>query len=265
MTSPDPRPAAAGLPLGNREVADRLEEVADLLEDQGANAFRVRAYRSAAHTLRGLKCPAHEILQADGLAGLRNLPGIGESLARSIAELTRCGRLRLLRRLRGHVAPEQLFMTLPGIGVELAGRIHERLGVASMPELAAAAYGGRLSQVPGLGPGRIRGILEALAAPGDGLTSGPDTRRAGGADKLTPVAELLGVDQEYRGKAAAGQLPCLAPLRYNPGGRAWLPVLHTHRGPRHYTALYSNTPRAHELGTTHDWVVIHRDDRWGRG
>ena len=66
-----------------------------------------------------------------------------------------------------------------------------------------------------------------------------------------------------REKAAAGQLRLIAPRRFNPAGEGWLPVLHTQRGARHYTALYSNTARAHELGKTHDWVVLYYDG--GRG
>jgi len=73
------------------------------------------------------------------------------------------------------------------------------------------------------------------------------------------VAEVLDVDREYRERAASGTLKRIAPRRMNPAKEAWLPVLHTERGPRHYTALYSNTPRAHELGKTHDWVVIYYD------
>jgi putative hydrolase len=61
--------------------------------------------------------------------------------------------------------------------------------------------------------------------------------------------------------AKGGHLPRIAPRRYNPTREAWLPVWHTQCGPRHYTALYSNTSRAHEAGTTHDWVVIYRDDQ----
>ena len=79
------------------------------------------------------------------------------------------------------------------------------------------------------------------------------------------MAELLAIDAEYRDKAKAGRLPRIAPRRFNPTRAAWLPILHTERGERHYTALYSNTVRAHELGTTHDWVVIYRDDGNGDG
>lgn len=67
---------------------------------------------------------------------------------------------------------------------------------------------------------------------------------------------LLAVDREYREKAGAGSLPKIAPRRFNPEGRSILPVLHTRYGPWHFTALYSNTERAHDLRRTHDWVVI---------
>lgn len=72
-----------------------------------------------------------------------------------------------------------------------------------------------------------------------------------------PVAELLDVDREYRRQAAAGRLRTIAPHRLNPDGVAWLPILHTDRGGRKYTALYSNTARAHRLHRTRDWVVVY--------
>jgi len=77
------------------------------------------------------------------------------------------------------------------------------------------------------------------------------------------VVELIEVDQEYRREAAAGSLKLIAPRRFNPSGEAWLPVLHTTRGSRHYTALFSNTARAHQLGKTRDWVVLYYDGHDG--
>ena len=71
------------------------------------------------------------------------------------------------------------------------------------------------------------------------------------------MAVLLDVDEEYRRKVRAGRLVRIAPHRFNPSGRRWLPVLHTERGPWHFTALCSNTARAHELGRTRDWVVAY--------
>jgi len=77
------------------------------------------------------------------------------------------------------------------------------------------------------------------------------------------VEVLLEIDREYREKAKAGTLRLIAPRRMNPEGTAWLPVLHTRHGPWHFTALFSNTERAHELHRTHDWVVIYACDAQG--
>jgi hypothetical protein len=77
------------------------------------------------------------------------------------------------------------------------------------------------------------------------------------------VEELLNVDREYREKAAVGELQLIAPERFNPTGDRWLPVLHTRRGARRYTALYSNTERAHRLGRSRDWVVLYAQDATG--
>jgi len=74
-----------------------------------------------------------------------------------------------------------------------------------------------------------------------------------------PAQWLLDVDREYRQAAQAGLLAKIAPRRFNPRGEAWLPVLHTQRGDWHFTALYSNTARAHELGREHDWVVLYAE------
>jgi putative hydrolase len=78
-----------------------------------------------------------------------------------------------------------------------------------------------------------------------------------------PVEMLLDVDREYRDAAAAGRLPRIAPRRFNPTGEAWLPILHTERDHWYFTALFSNTFRAHALERTRDWVVVyfHADAR----
>jgi Holliday junction resolvasome RuvABC DNA-binding subunit len=252
------------LPITNQQVAESLDELAGLLEAQGANMFRVLAYRTAAHNLRELPQSVAAILATQGVAGLLELPGIGHSIARSITKLCHTGRLPLLQRLQGESGPEHLFMTLPGIGPEFASRIHEQLGVESLPELEAAALDGRLAKVHGMGRKRILAIQEVLRGrfrrP---LTPLPVPTHPATAEP--GVEEILDVDHEYREKAAAGQLRLIAPRRLNPAGEAWLPVLHTHRADRQYTALYSNTARAHELGMTHDWVVVYRDDHDGHG
>ena len=79
-------------------------------------------------------------------------------------------------------------------------------------------------------------------------------------DRAPSVKTLLKVDEAYREGAAANTLPRIAPKRFNPEGRAWLPIMHTDRDDWHFTALFSNTARAHDLGRTHDWVVLYYYD-----
>lgn len=265
MISATNDPSMVSASWTNDQLAERLEEVAMLLEEQGANPFRVRAYRTGAETLRTTDRPVQDILKSEGRDGLMRLPGIGESLAGAIEQLVTTGQLGLLNRLRGEGDVERLLTTVGGIGPELAKRIHEVLGIETLQDLEAAAYDGRLLQVPGMGAKRIRTIRESL--------SGRFRRRSTPLSPTSrapvvgepPVSELLDIDEEYRNKARAGTLPRIAPRRFNPTRDAWLGILHTQRGPRHYTALFSNTARAHELGATRDWVVIYRDDRDGDG
>ncbi|MHC5005144.1 MAG: helix-hairpin-helix domain-containing protein, partial [Planctomycetota bacterium] len=134
-----------------------------------------------------------------------------------------------------------------------------------LADLEVAAHDGRLARVPGMGPRRIPAVRESLAGRFRRGPAVPESRRRQPDDGEIPVDELLDIDREYRRKADRDRLPRIAPRRFNPTGAAWLPVLHTHRGPRHFTALFSNTARAHELGMTHDWVVIYRDDHEGEG
>ena len=101
--------------------------------------------------------------------------------------------------------------------------------------------------------GRLRGSSSSSSSSvhkeeGEGTERIPD---------LPDVPTLLAVDREYRAGAAAGTLAKIAPKKLNPEGAAWLPVLHTTRGAWHFTALWSNTARAHAAGRTHDWVVIY--------
>src|SRR6266511_1689825 len=113
----------------NREIAARFDEVAHLLAEQDASAYRVAAYRRGAETLRELSQPVSDILRAEGLAGLERLPAIGPVLARAIQSFVEQGRLAMLDRLRGETDPVTLLASVPGIGITLAGRLHHHLGI----------------------------------------------------------------------------------------------------------------------------------------
>jgi putative hydrolase len=241
----------------NTQVAARLDEVADLLTEQGASPFRVQAYRRGAETVQRLAQPVSEIWEQQGVEGLRQLPGVGDRLAFAIRDIVRFGRLPMLDRLRGETDPVGLLQTVPGIGPVHADRLHE-LGLDSLEDLEAAAHDGRLADVAGLGHKRVNGIKDSLAT-----RLGRLRPPAQNATDRAPIEELLDVDREYRELAEAGKLHKIAPRRFNPSGEAWLPILHTHRGERHYTALFSNTGHAHKLGRTRDWVILYYDGAAG--
>jgi len=252
-TASSPGAASAAAQPDNRTIARRLEEVATLLEEQGANRFRVRAYRAGAASLRQLSQSVSEIAWREGIEGLERLPDIGPTLARAIRDLVRSGRLPMLDRLRGETDPVGLLASVPGVGPVLAERLHHELGIGTLEDLEAAAHDGRLATIAGVGPKRLAGIIDSLA----GRLGRP--RPLSPPEQPPPVAELLDVDREYRTKAEGTDLPRIAPRRFNPRREAWLPVLHTVRDPHHYTALFSNTARAHQLRRTHDWVVLYYD------
>lgn len=239
--------------ISNKAIAERLNEYANVLAAQQANPFRIKAYQRAATTVDQLDEDIAELYRRGGAKALVDLPNIGSGIASAIAELIHSGNLSRLDRLRGELEPSQLFETLPGIGPELARRIHDELDVDTLEELELAAHDGRLESVPGISRGRgeiIRSALQSILArprPGrrEDIAPGP------------PISLLLEVDNDYRRKAGRGELPLIAPKRFNPERKAWLPVYHDVIGDWHFTALFSNTARAHQLKRTYDWVVIY--------
>ena len=282
-TMPPPT-AAAAPPRGhpdNAPVAECLLEMARLLQAQGEDSpFRVAAYQRAAATVARLARSVREIARAEGLAGLDALPTIGPGIACAIDEIVRTGRWSRLERLRGAAGVEAVFRSVPGIGELLAHRLHEELGVDTLEALEAAAHDGRLAALPGIGERRAAALAASLThaldrrrtrrpwaggGPGaPGASAGMDTGAGAGPDgaavpPVPSVAQVLQVDARYRALAGAGRLPLIAPRRFNPEGRAWLPVLHMRAGDWHFTALYSNTARAHTLDRVRDWVVVYAE------
>ena len=249
----------------NRQIADRFDEMARLLENRHANDFRIRAYRRGARVLRELMTPVEAIFADSGRKGLEELPGIGRSLALAIDRYLHTGRIPQLKQLRDADSPENRFRSVSGVGPKLAERIHDQLHVDTLGELQAAAMDGSLQDVEGIGPRRAQAVRDSIEARSRQLSALQRAPRDKEHHDEPPVAELLSVDAEYREKVAGDTLLRIAPKRFNPTGQAWLPVMHTHREERHYSVMFSNTAHAHELGMTHDWVIIHRTDRKHHG
>ncbi|KHF25846.1 helix-hairpin-helix domain-containing protein [Solemya velum gill symbiont] len=246
----------------NHDVATKLREVADILEQQGANPFRIRAYRRAAETVTHLEADLPDLLEQGGIDALIELPNIGRGIATAIAEILATGRWAQLERLRGSLDPVKRLQSVAGIGPKLAQRIHDELHIDTLEGLELAAHDGRLEELEGVGVRRATSISATVENMLDRVRSSRHNQDENGPS----VEMLLDVDREYREKSSAGELPTIAPRRFNPNGEAWLPILHTERNDWHFTALFSNTARAHELGHTHDWVVIyHYNDHQEEG
>ena len=144
----------------NDEIAGLFDEIADLLEIEGANPFRIRAYRQAARTLRGLERPAADLL-AQG-KDLTELSGIGADLAGKIAEVVVTGHVAMLDRLHGELPAGLVeLLRVPGIGPKRAKLLHDKLGIASMAGLQRAAAAGKLEGLPGFGAKSIAAIATA--------------------------------------------------------------------------------------------------------
>ncbi|MEX0816697.1 MAG: DNA polymerase/3'-5' exonuclease PolX [Gaiellales bacterium] len=147
----------------NAELAERFELLADMLELDGADAFRLAAYRRAAARIRESAVPVAQ-LAVEGKA--TRLSGIGSTIEGKIVEFVETGDMTALRKLRDKL-PTGLVevMHVPGLGPKTARKLWSELGVSSAAELRSAAEKGLLSTLPGLGPKTEEKVLAALARP----------------------------------------------------------------------------------------------------
>ena len=179
----------------NGDVADQFDLLADLLEIEGADSFRVVAYRRAATVMR--ESPAGIAQMAlDGNA--KSLTGIGKTIEEKIVQIVEEGEIKALRERKDRIPPGVIsFMRLPGLGPKTARRIWQELGVSTVEELKEAAEAERLRALSGLGPKTEENILRALAA----KPSGPPRTLLGRA-----LPFLLSVVETLREHPAAHQV-----------------------------------------------------------
>ncbi|WP_323991802.1 DNA polymerase/3'-5' exonuclease PolX [Nguyenibacter sp. L1] len=152
------------MPVQNAEIAAMFDQTADLLEIEGANQFRVRAYRRAARTIDGLPEAVTAMLEAG--ENLADLPGIGEDLAHKIADIVGSGRFALLDKLKAELPGElDALATLPGLGPKRVKILYDLLGVRSLDDLRRAVAAGHVHELPGFGDITERKLGEALGRP----------------------------------------------------------------------------------------------------
>jgi DNA polymerase (family 10) len=151
------------VPVHNADIATVFEEIADLLEIQGANPFRVRAYRNASREMSELGRDVSQMVA--GGEDLTTLPGIGDDLAAKIAEIVHTGHCGLLDRLRKQLPPAVgELLHVPGLGPKKVRMLWHDLGVETAQQLYQAAREGRIRQIHGFGEKSEQKILEAVEA-----------------------------------------------------------------------------------------------------
>ncbi|MDP1757152.1 MAG: DNA polymerase/3'-5' exonuclease PolX [Pseudohongiella sp.] len=151
------------MPIHNADIAAIFEEIADLLEIQGANQFRIRAYRNAARILSDL--PQEVRLLVEQGDDLTRLPGIGADLAGKINEITTTGRSNFLERLHRELPPVITeLLKIPGLGPKRVKALYHNLDVQTIEQLHRAAKDGRIRALPGFGEKSELNILQAVEA-----------------------------------------------------------------------------------------------------
>jgi DNA polymerase (family 10) len=155
----------------NAELAERFELLADMLELDGADAFRLQAYRRAATRIRESAAPVAQLALEKRAT---SLSGIGATIEGKIVEFIETGDMKALAKLRDKMPPGLVdVMHVPGLGPKTARRLWQELGITSLDELGSAAEAQRLRGIPGLGAKTEEKVLKALAAPArDGAATG---------------------------------------------------------------------------------------------
>ncbi len=178
------------MPVHNSEIADIFNEMADLLEIEEANQFRVRAYRNAARTISGLpQSIADMVKQGENLSAL---PGIGKDLAGKISKIVETGTLPQLEDLRQDIPEELTELTrLAGLGPKRVKILYKDMGVSSIEQLKEAAENNRISKLPGFGAKTEGKILEAIKRRGAVIGGEKRLKLPTAEEMAVPLLEYL--------------------------------------------------------------------------
>jgi len=203
------------VPIHNTEIADLFEELADLLEIESANPFRVRAYRNAARTIRAARSMTELLAEGEDLS---SLPGIGEDLAEKIATIVGSGKLPLLEEVRART-PSALseLMRIEGLGPKRVKQLYSELGIRSFEDLRRAVETGRVQELKGFGAKTeqlIRQRLERATRTEQRMKLRDATAVAEGLlrhlSKVKGVAEVTVAGSYRRRRDTVGDLDILA-------------------------------------------------------
>jgi DNA polymerase (family 10) len=154
------------MPVYNADIADVFEEIADYLEIDGENPFKIRAYRNAARTVRGLGPELRDMVDQE--EDLTRLPAIGKELAAKIVEILDTGSAGVLKKLQAQIPPEVVqILKIPNLGPKRVGILYHKLNIENIDQLLAAAKAGRIRTLPGFGEKIEAHIQEAVQTHAD--------------------------------------------------------------------------------------------------
>ncbi len=147
--------------IHNKQIAEKFDAVADLLDIKGANEYRVRAYRNAARTLRRQSERIQNMVKEG--KDLTKLSGIGEDLAGKIKEIVNTGKLSLLQKVKREIPGDLLdILEVQGLGPKRVKALYEELGIETKSDLQSAIYKKEIREIPGFGRKIEKNIKESL-------------------------------------------------------------------------------------------------------
>jgi DNA polymerase (family 10) len=148
--------------MTNLHIANAFDLIADILDFQGANPFRVRAYRNSSRTIRDYPEPLAAMVEG-GKEKLKSIEGIGDDLAAKIITLVTTGSLPMLEELKAQVPDSVLaLLRIPGVGPKKAAALHKELGVKTLADLKAACEAGQVAKLKGFGEKTQQIILDGI-------------------------------------------------------------------------------------------------------
>ncbi len=237
--------------MENLDVARTLTELADLLEIQGANPFRIRAYRNAVNTVNGLSRPLESMVAAG--EDLTDLPAIGKNVAQHIEELLQTGTIDRLEEVAAEI-PRSLvtLMRLDGVGPKKAKKLFDELGVETVDDLDEALKAGRVQQLPGFGEKSAGKISIAIE----------DLRKHSGRFRISEAEKLIAGLVEYmKGAPDVDRFEIAGSMRRRKETVGDVDMLVAHEGDgtelvNHFVA-FPGAERVEGAGSTKGTIVLH--------
>jgi len=238
------------MPVHNEDIAAVFDEMADLLEIEGDNPFRIRAYRNGARTLRELGRDIGSLVEAG--EDITRLSGIGKNLAAKIHEYLQTGHCRSLDKLRRQLPADLTeLLKLPGLGPKRVHALYHELDIHTHEQLERAARDGLIQQLPGFGAKTEARILAALQTHSDSVpriklaVAGRYAESLLAYLKAGPGVRRVAIAGSFRrARETVGDLDILATAR---NGRAVI----------EYFVAYDEVESVVSSGTTRATVLLH--------